>query len=58
MWNNIKRFIAEDEATTAVEYCVMIALILLVIIGGLTAAGGGTSAWWSNIGTEMTNSGI
>ena len=43
------RFLTSDEATTAVEYAVMLTMILVAIIIGVTSAGGGVSAWWDNI---------
>jgi len=39
----LKRLILSEEATTAVEYAVMLALILVAIIGAITQAGVGTS---------------
>ena len=51
----IKRFLCSDDATTAVEYAVMLALILMAIIGGVTSTGGGASSWWSNIDSEILN---
>ena len=38
----------EEEATTAVEYAVMLALILAGIIGSITAVGQGTGGMWSS----------
>jgi len=58
MWNSIKRFFNEEEAATAVEYCVMVSLILLAVFAGVTATGISTNDWWQNIGTEMTNFGM
>jgi len=52
----IKKFIRIDDATTAVEYAVMLAMILVAIIIGVTTAGGGVSAWWTNIQNDITSS--
>lgn len=49
----IARFFLNDEATTAVEYAVLLALILVAIIAGVTSAGGGVGSWWGNIRTKV-----
>ena len=49
----IHRFLKSDDATTAVEYAVMLTLILVAIIVGLTSAGGGVGAWWNRIRTSI-----
>ncbi len=51
----VVRFLLDDEATTAVEYAVMLALILVAIIAGVTSAGGGVGTWWGNIRTKVTS---
>jgi pilus assembly protein Flp/PilA len=52
----IKRFLTSDDATTAVEYAVLLAMILVALIIGVTSAGGGVSTWWTNIKTKVTSS--
>ncbi len=52
----VKKFLRSDDATTAVEYAVMLALILVAIIFGVTSAGGGVGGWWANIRNDITNS--
>ena len=52
----VKKFLRADDATTAVEYAVMLAMILVAIIIGVTSAGGGVSAWWTNIKNDITSS--
>lgn len=52
----VKKFLHSDDATTAVEYAVMLALILVAIIFGVTSAGGGVSGWWANIRNAINNS--
>ncbi len=37
----------EEEASTAVEYAVMLALILAAIIGSIASVGQGTGGMWS-----------
>ena len=51
----IKRFLLSDDATTAVEYAVLLAMILVAVIIGVTSAGGGVSTWWTNIKTKVTS---
>lgn len=52
----IKKFLCSDDATTAVEYAVMLAMIMVAIIIGVTSAGGGVSVWWANIKNDLTSS--
>ena len=54
----ITAFLHDTSGTTAVEYCVMLAMILLAIIIGLTAAGNGVLDWWSNINSELSTNGF
>ncbi len=58
MWTIIQRFISDEDGATAVEYCVMMALILLALITGLTAAGASTADWWINIRDQFTAHGM
>lgn len=53
MMTKIVQFLKGEEATTAVEYAVMLALILLTIFGSVVAFGGGAASWWGNINTEI-----
>ena len=50
----IKNFLLSDDATTAVEYAVLLAMILVAIIVGVTSAGGGVSGWWNNIKDKVS----
>lgn len=54
----LKKFLTSDDATTAVEYCVMLGMILLILIVGLLSAGGGVSGWWNNINSDLDSSGF
>lgn len=54
----LKSFLKNEDGTTAVEYCVMLAMILLVLIVGLLSAGGGVSGWWTKINTNLQSSGF
>ncbi|MEZ6122733.1 MAG: Flp family type IVb pilin [Planctomycetaceae bacterium] len=54
----IRRFLANTDGTTAVEYCVMLGLLVLSCIIGIMAAGSGVSGWWTNIHTELDTNGF
>jgi pilus assembly protein Flp/PilA len=47
------RFITRDEAATAVEYAVMLALIVLTCLVAIRGVGGRANAMWTNTQTEM-----
>jgi pilus assembly protein Flp/PilA len=53
--NFITQFLKNDEAATAVEYAVMLALILVSVIGAIGTVGAGTGGLWSNIEDEVTD---
>jgi Flp pilus assembly pilin Flp len=50
-----KQLLANDDANTAVEYAVMLALILGAVIIGVTTAGGGVGQWWTDIKNDITS---
>ncbi len=45
----IARFLRAEDAATAVEYSVMLAMILLMALAAITAFGGRTSGLWDTI---------
>jgi pilus assembly protein Flp/PilA len=45
---SIHRFFQTDEAATAAEYAVLLALILLALISAVTAVGNSTSGVWQS----------
>jgi pilus assembly protein Flp/PilA len=45
---SIVRFLQADEAATAAEYAVLLALILLALISAVTAVGNSTSGLWQS----------
>lgn len=53
--SRIKKFLLSDDATTAVEYAVLLAMILIAIIIGVTSAGGGVSGWWTDISDKVSS---
>lgn len=54
----IVRFLYDDQATTAVEYAVLLALILMGVITGISAVGAGSGGMWGNVKTELHNHGF
>ena len=47
-----------EQATTAVEYSVMLALILVAIIGAIATVGQGTGGMFSNNKTKLEAAGF
>jgi len=50
----LKNFLREEDAPTAVEYGVMVALIAAVVIGGATALGVNTEAVFQSVATTIS----
>jgi Flp pilus assembly pilin Flp len=46
-------FLREDEAATAVEYAVMLALILVSVIGAISTVGAQNGGMWGNIEGQL-----
>jgi len=55
---SIRSFCTQEDGVTAVEYCVMLALVLLTMLIGITAVGSGVSDWWNNINSELDTNGF
>jgi pilus assembly protein Flp/PilA len=53
MWRII-RFLRDEEAATAVEYAVMLAMIIIAIIGAIGSVGARTGGMWGGIQTSLT----
>lgn len=51
--HGISRFLRDEEAATAVEYAVILALILTAIIGAIGSVGAQTGGMWSNIQADL-----
>ena len=47
-------FLQQEEAATAVEYSVMLAMILLAVIGAISMVGSETSTMWAGIDKDVT----
>ena len=52
------RLIKEDEAATATEYAVILALILLVVLGAVGTFGSQTGGLWGGIDTQLESRGF
>jgi pilus assembly protein Flp/PilA len=50
----IQQFLQVEEAATAAEYAVLLALILLALISAITTVGNSTSGLWQNDVTRIT----
>lgn len=48
-----KRFVLDEDATSAVEYAVMLGLILLSAISAISSFGVGTGGLWSGIASDL-----
>jgi Flp pilus assembly pilin Flp len=48
----------DEQASTAVEYAVMLALILMVIIGSIVTVGQGSGGMWSSSNSAMQSVGF
>ena len=53
-----KQLLRDDDAATAVEYAVMLAMILLTCIGTVATFGGQTGTLWGNTDTKLKSSGF
>ncbi|MCC6125489.1 MAG: Flp family type IVb pilin [Pirellulales bacterium] len=51
-------FLREDEAATAVEYAVLLALILMSVIGAIGTVGAQSGGMWGNIEGRLNGAGF
>lgn len=56
--SRIRQFLSSDDAATAVEYAVMLALIIGLMIATLQSFGSATGGMWSNTNTELQSHGF
>ena len=54
----LSRLLWGEDAATAVEYAVLLALILMAIIGAIGAVGQGTGGMWGDIDNDMQAAGL
>ena len=48
----------QEDAATAVEYAVMLALILIAVIGAIGSVGAQTGGMWGTIDSDLTSVGF
>jgi pilus assembly protein Flp/PilA len=56
--HRLLNFLREDEAATAVEYAVMLALILMTVIGAIGTVGAQSGGMWGNIRCRLNEAGF
>jgi pilus assembly protein Flp/PilA len=54
MLNQLLRLCRDDQAATAVEYAVLLALILVAVISAISAVGNSTNGIWANDVSHIT----
>ena len=54
MLNYLLRLYRDDQAATAVEYAVLLALILVAVISAINAVGNTTSGIWANDANKIS----
>mgnify|MGYP000945949168 CR=1 FL=1 len=52
------KFLRDEEAATAVEYAVMLAMILVSIIGAIGAVGAEAGGMWGGIQSDLQSVGF
>ena len=53
MLNQLLRLYRDDQAATAVEYAVLLALILVAVISAISAVGNSTNGIWANDSNQI-----
>ncbi len=53
MGSRISHFLRNDEAATAVEYAVMLALVLMVVFSAISLLGTKTAQSWQNSNAQL-----
>jgi pilus assembly protein Flp/PilA len=54
----LKNLWRQEDAATAVEYAVMLALILIAVIGAIGSVGAGTGGMWGTIDGDLNAAGF
>ena len=55
MWNNIQKFLRNEEGVTAIEYALIAALIAVVIIAAVTFVGNEVNETFTTVGDALNN---
>jgi Flp pilus assembly pilin Flp len=50
---HILDFLCSDEAASAVEYAVMLAMILMAVIGAISSVGGEAGYLWGDVQSDL-----
>ncbi len=53
MLKHLLRLYRDDQAATAVEYALLLALILVAVISAINAVGNSTSGIWANDASQI-----
>lgn len=53
MLRALGKFLQEEQAATAVEYAVMLAMILIAVITAIAAVGVEAGGWWGDIDSDL-----
>jgi pilus assembly protein Flp/PilA len=56
--NCVLKFLRDEDAATAVEYAVLLALILISVITAIGSVGVGTGGLWSDIRSNLNAAGF
>lgn len=54
----LKRLFIDEQAATAVEYAVMLALILIAVVSAIGSVGAQTGGMWGDIDTDLQAQGF
>jgi len=58
MTQQLCRMLRDDQAATAVEYAVMLAMILLAVFGAVGMVGAQSGGMWGGIESDLDNVGF
>ncbi|MCA9070229.1 MAG: Flp family type IVb pilin [Planctomycetaceae bacterium] len=54
----IQNFLRAEDAATAVEYAVMLAMIIMTAIAAISSFGSSTNGLWGKIDTDLNSHGF
>lgn len=58
LWTSLDRFCREEDATTSVEYAVVLAMILMACFGAIQMVGGQAGGLWGGIIDDLRTVGF
>jgi Flp pilus assembly pilin Flp len=50
----LRNLTRDEDAATAVEYAVLLAMILVAVMGAVTTLGAEAGGWWGGIDTRLS----